>query len=1308
MNPQFLLLCLSVFGTLLLRGAWAQESADGVSVSYQLPQTGPLPQTYRVTLAIVDPKNTEWIVSQFARGVVRTVTAENKGRFSEVWNGLDDNFMPVPPGQYGVKGIYMAAAKWELDGEYHSITPRYVTSASAWRALPGESKTPIVVGDPVNSPIGDVDVSASGSAVFCYQYLENARNFFMADLSKPVSYEQATPGYNSGGAAGGKVVATDGLTAWCAETEGFVFRTDGRRFGTEDGKYRKGVHQPEGLVSAMAAWRNEAAGKSVVYLAERGKLLRDPKRHAPLESTTDFVNQIVALDGDSAAPLARLGVTEPMGLVARWGDRLWVLHKEGTNFAVSFVELQAGLPNATLQRAFLLPPDLNPSDMEVDSRGRVYFADAGANKVFQFSSTGSPLRTFGRLPRQLPAKYDPETFMSPEKLACWKDAEGKDRLVVVERHGPDRVSEWSADEGTLLREWLSAQTYANAGYAIDSRNPGHLYIQGHGGWLLRFGIDYKTGQWRTEAVWPDVCTGRFEHQHFGFPKMFYRGDTRYLAWSRGHFIYRESGEHWLPSAALLSEGVAKERAHYMWHDANGDGQVQEEEYRPFPTEPPRGTLRYWGNSWLEDLSLVAIQEGTPDVWRLAPESFDPHGNPVFAPDGWKKLLTDPVLEARQKGTATALFGGNEMGDRFSSPWSMVAGSIREGFYVNARGGADLSANFGAQHKLSRYVPDGKGGYRLAWRTGRVALQGTAASGEVYGSINVMAPIGGLVTQIDQSRMGVHLYTEEGLFVETLFPDERKVGAKSGGIYTQPGEFFTGYSFANKDDGKVYLALGKVTPALFEAEGWTTGSNPVRPLREVQHNVTLPGSRIAEAPEFALALRKQRTGGTTARVALFAPLPGGGPRFDGSLDGWETCEPVMFQADENQKVEVRCGFDPSFLYLRWQLRLGRKFEPKPLEPAERIFTHDRAADTLSFYLQGDPAAAPSKNNDGRPGDTRFVFGLFQDKDTLRPAVLGMFPKWRGKGRPSPMSYKTPAGGTAAFEHVSLLSAVKLTHKLDPDGQGYVLCAAIPRAELPVLPAFTGAFRTLVNFDATTAGHNRFWWSNADGSASRETYDEPTEARFYPGSWAQAKFDPMESLPIRTWSAIGPFGFPKLQQLRHREDRNEITRTLGGTVFPPEHETDLSASYEGEQTQTRKGARTLKWKPALTSGDRLALDSVLGWNGFENEGSAYLVSWVHAKEEATVRLKLIDEHGHHAVRIWLNGRQLPSTFPKGQNANFLSHSLDPELAVQLAPGWNKLLLRYDLVWGGTKIGLRLEAPTEVLWGLRFSGTPPASGR
>lgn len=90
---------LITFTALIITCAQAQlqrTAAAGVPVSYRLPTTGPLPQTYRVTLAIVGPKDPDWIISQFAAGVTRTVTAENGGKFSELWDGLDDNFMPVP------------------------------------------------------------------------------------------------------------------------------------------------------------------------------------------------------------------------------------------------------------------------------------------------------------------------------------------------------------------------------------------------------------------------------------------------------------------------------------------------------------------------------------------------------------------------------------------------------------------------------------------------------------------------------------------------------------------------------------------------------------------------------------------------------------------------------------------------------------------------------------------------------------------------------------------------------------------------------------------------------------------------------------------------------------------------------------------------------------------------------------------------------------------------------------------------------------------------------------------------------------
>ena len=74
-------------------------------------------------------------------GPPRTVTVANQGRFVEYWDGLDENFMPLPPGSYGVKGIYMTASKWAVDGEYHSIAPRFAGGPSCWLPAPQQVKT---------------------------------------------------------------------------------------------------------------------------------------------------------------------------------------------------------------------------------------------------------------------------------------------------------------------------------------------------------------------------------------------------------------------------------------------------------------------------------------------------------------------------------------------------------------------------------------------------------------------------------------------------------------------------------------------------------------------------------------------------------------------------------------------------------------------------------------------------------------------------------------------------------------------------------------------------------------------------------------------------------------------------------------------------------------------------------------------------------------------------------------------------------------------------------------------------------------
>ena len=153
-------------------------------------------------------------------------------------------------------------------------------------------------------------------------------------------------------------------------------------------------------------------------------------------------------------------------------------------------------------------------------------------------------------------------------------------------------------------------------------------------------------------------------------------------------VYRlsDDGRALRLSAAILRNG---DGSFSFWSDANGDGEISDAEKRP--CDLPPGALTYHGQKWLPGLSYLAIGQGTPDVWRLDPDRFDAHGNPVFTT--WRKVLTDPVFAARRAGTATALDGVNELADDFSSDWMQADASPEGDLWIQARGGRNFSANF---------------------------------------------------------------------------------------------------------------------------------------------------------------------------------------------------------------------------------------------------------------------------------------------------------------------------------------------------------------------------------------------------------------------------------------------------------------------------------------------------------------------------------------------------------------------------------------------------------------------------------------
>ena len=120
------------------------------------------------------------------------------------------------------------------------------------------------------------------------------------------------------------------------------------------------------------------------------------------------------------------------------------------------------------------------------------------------------------------------------------------------------------------------------------------------------------------------------------------------------------------------------------------------------------------------------------------------------------------------------------------------------------------------------------------------------------------------------------------------------------------------------------------------------------------------------------------------------------------------------------------YDRDTLYLRWKVRSDQPINIKELQPANRLFTHDRGADTVGVYLQGDPTVTGTAH-DGRPGDVRFIAGLFTQDGQTKPALLGLYPRYSGAGA-MPCSYTTPVG-KVSFQHVGLVTAARTGAVLD---------------------------------------------------------------------------------------------------------------------------------------------------------------------------------------------------------------------------------------------------------------------------------------
>ena len=335
----------------------------------------------------------------------------------------------------------------------------------------------------------------------------------------------------------------------------------------------------------------------------------------------------------------------------------------------------------------------------------------------------------------------------------------------------------------------------------------------------------------------------------------------------------------------------------------------------------------------------------------------------------------------------------------------------------------------------------------------------------------------------------------------------------------------------------------------------------------------------------------------------------------------------------------------------------------------------------------------------------MFGVYKDGATVKPVALGMYAVAPTGVTPRPVRYKTPVN-TVELGHVALIETARLNWKADHDNKGFVLVAAIPRTSVSPIPELHGGLRTMVNFEATFAGHNKFWWSNADGSASRDTYDEPSEANLYPRSWSPAEFVGLDhGIAVRSWQLCGPFGGPGFEKLTTdpnglmpgtRRDWKEVTRELcEAAAYPPDRLVDLSSSFTGEQIHGYWDKLTeVRWRSATIEPQDVRVVGGMGGQVY------YGATWIHVPDDMVLELGF-QGHLMTPFRWFVNGRRIDVKLKEIPDTD----RMEGIRAVRLKAGWNEVRFRgFCYGYPPFRAGLVISGSEAMLWRVRLSDHPP----
>ena len=1047
-----------------------------------------LPKESVVSAVLVDDKGDR------LRHVLAAQTRPG-GKFTELWDGLDDAGKVIPPGRYRWLGAYHEpfSTKYMLSVA-NSGRPGYPTpdGRGAWG---GDWAPPV-----------DVCLVSRPNAA------PQETRVFVAWAGC-----EAGPGIVAFDIEGNKLFGLRYAATYLATDGEWVFaylphEKQIRAYAAADGRQTNFLRGE--MWAEHNSTRDESKDGQKKQLQETtctGLTCADGKLYV----ANSRVNEIAEYDARQGKLLRRLTAAKPTWVCARTpaqaGGPALLIVSDGKVNSLSLADGKV-TPFATEQ--------LNdPQGIAIGPGGQVFVSNQGKRQdVAVFDAAGKYVRSIGRAGgRPTRGTWAADGMFKPRGLAVAPYVPPKDTTngiwqssvatpakaaapvnalwVCEDDFQPKRISFWDVADGKVLDEKFGP-CYVSTPACMDPADPTRVYSQN-----VEWEVDLEQGTWRPLAVMFDE---RRDTPHYN-PHMinnivftakngrqYMHAAAIYAAQRRitGHFLWIRRGDHFEAVAGVISptsELTWRDNSKNVsavplfWEDRNGDGVIQQDETRP-------SKLLTRGMHSLVDADLNFYASGMYNqlYWqRVAPKQILDSGVPLYDDATLKQVdyATDP-------------------------------NDYTHDLAVNPRDGSVLM-NAGTDIKhlsrtetwpLNSWSRDGK----LQWRYRQGCRWYDAYEfpipkpGQLWGStrsVGVVNTEHADITGFSSYHGLVHLLTTEGVVLGTIMKDGR--GGETGHDLINC-EWFTGqlvrvpaasfkkpansapdaqprdrfFMLGGDQDGRVLEVFGLDTVRPLAGEVVITDADAAAA------NTALAEWNALQAKGQALVLaRATISAGQSAR-----PEPAEVTKQLPTID-WVNIRGATVNVDDKRNFAVKLAYDPQYLYVRFDVTTPFELT-NSMQETQQTF---KGGNCIDVQLAGDSQADASRKTPAL-GDVRVLL----TRRAGTPIAVVYRPKAAAKAA-QPFVFRSPTG-EEAFEAIETIDNLPLHYEKTPTG--FMAIAALPldRLNFHPKPGTTARLDLGYLFGNETGNlvSVRKYWNN-HSFTSGVTNDVPHESRLEPAEW-----------------------------------------------------------------------------------------------------------------------------------------------------------------------------------------------------------------